>query len=231
MILQPQKPFSDCRNESCQMIFNHSTDGPSATRRIFGERAILNERFCGYKDTFLSRLLVTPVAHSSCPLSTSPLAVTWPRQTMATWQGPGMRPPEQKYQAAQASHALASLSDSDSSAARCQGAVCEQRAGGAGQQFKLSDGQGEESSSSVRYGSGSDMQVSMEHREGEDGRVLVQSHPLYLIIADKWLSSLSLNAYGDRKLATLGNSSFYWGAVFLTLIRSLPVIFTPFITH
>lgn len=96
----PRKPFSDCRNESCQMIFNHSTDRPSATRRIFGERAILNERFCGYKDTFLSRLLVTPVAHSSCPLSTSPLAVTWPRQTMATWQGPGMRPREQKYQAA-----------------------------------------------------------------------------------------------------------------------------------
>lgn len=78
-----------------------------------------------------------------------------------------------------------SLSDSDSSAARCQGAVCGQRAGGAGQQFKLSDGQGEEPSSSVHYGSGSDMQVSMEHGEGEDGRVLVQSHPLYLIIADK----------------------------------------------
>ena len=77
-----------------------------------------------------------------------------------------------------------SLSDSDSSAARYQGAVCGQTAGRAGQQFKLSDGQGEESSSSVRYSSGSDMQVSMEH-EGDDGRVLVQSHPLYLIITNK----------------------------------------------
>lgn len=89
------------------MIFNHSTDGPSATRRISGERAILNERSCGYEDTFLSRLLVTPVAQSSCPLSTSPSAVTWPRQTVATRGSPGTRPREHKDRAAQASRAPA----------------------------------------------------------------------------------------------------------------------------
>lgn len=89
------------------MILNHSTDGPRAIRRIFGERAILNKCSCGYKDTFLSRLLLTPVAHSSYPQFTSPLTSPWPRQTVATRQSPELWPREQQTQAVQASHALA----------------------------------------------------------------------------------------------------------------------------
>lgn len=155
------------------MILNHSTDGPSAIRRIFGERAILNKCSSGYKDTFLSRLLLTPVAHSSCPQTTSPLTSLWPRQTMATRQSPEMWPREQQTQAAQASHALAKTGP-DSSAARCPGAIYGQTADLARHYFKLSGGQGEEPSSWVHHSFG----CGTKHIEREDGSTLVQTSTL-----------------------------------------------------
>lgn len=159
------------------MILNHSTDGPSATRRIFGERAILNECSCGYKDTFLSRRLVTPVALSSCPLSTSPLDsnvaktnhghLTEPRD-VATW-----------------------TADPGSPDIACSGATCQTRqlccqvsrshwrAGNrpGSQDFKFSDGKRKEASSWVNYGFGSGMQISIKQVEGEEGSTPVQSNP------------------------------------------------------
>nr|CAI9695651.1 unnamed protein product [Rangifer tarandus platyrhynchus] len=91
-----------------------------------------------------------------------------------------MRPREHKDPAAQASRAPAQPVRLTQPRCRPLGAICGQRAGGPGQHFKPSDGQAEESSPSVPYGSGSDMQVGMELGEGE-GRVLVQSSSIPII--------------------------------------------------
>lgn len=90
-----------------------------------------------------------------------------------------MRPREHKHGATQASRAPVQPVRLTQPHCRPQGAICGQRAGGPGQHFKPSDGQGEESSPSVPCGSGSDMQAGMEH--GEEGRVLVQSSPIPII--------------------------------------------------
>lgn len=209
--------FSDCKNESRQVILNHGTDRPSSTRRIFGERAILNECSCGYEDTFLSRLLLTPVAHSSCPQCTSP------------WQQCGQDKPRPPNRALGCGHVNSkprqprhhmlwwSLSGPDSSAASCQRAICRQRADLASHHFNLSEGQGVESSSWVYHSFGSGVQVIIKQVDREDGSILVQSNPsLHTLVPFTTSSTDGCLAYPwillvTIKLTTSPNSLFYLG--------------------
>lgn len=124
MSLQPQKPFSDCKNgivkESQTTACTdkcHQPWGASYFKQVFHGGGV---GIC-----LLSRLLVTPVAHSSCPVyfplnsgaaKTNHGHLTGPRD-MAMWAaGP------------ESACSGTALEAPEGFNARCQGAVCKSRA-------------------------------------------------------------------------------------------------------